>query len=155
MGILTPIPVSMKLGELNNVFRRIIKAAERPHLSIPETEAGKHRKHYRQLVNRSLMFVSGIRNNIQSLKVVIECWNPLITNIVDYFLNSWSSRSRCWTCSIQSVLSSKKFIQLKKKILFTFFELNRVSYLLKTNSLLIQQYLIFNPNVNWCCTGWS
>ncbi|KMZ69882.1 Mitochondrial Rho GTPase [Zostera marina] len=58
MGILTPIPVSMKLGELNNVFRRIIKAAERPHLSIPETEAGKHRKHYRQLVNRSLMFVS-------------------------------------------------------------------------------------------------
>ncbi|KAG0468484.1 hypothetical protein HPP92_017812 [Vanilla planifolia] len=58
MGIETPIPVSMKLGDFNNVFRRIVTAALRPHLSIPETEAGKHRKQYRRLVNRSLMFVS-------------------------------------------------------------------------------------------------
>ncbi|OVA05494.1 Small GTPase superfamily [Macleaya cordata] len=58
MGIEAPIPVSMQLGDLNNVFRRIISAAEHPHLSIPETEAGRNRKQYRQLVNRSLMFVS-------------------------------------------------------------------------------------------------
>ncbi|KAI3857149.1 hypothetical protein MKW98_010563 [Papaver atlanticum] len=57
MGIEAPIPVSMKLGNLSNVFRRIISAAEHPHLSIPETEACP-RKQYRQFVNRSLTFVS-------------------------------------------------------------------------------------------------
>lgn len=61
MGIETPIPVSMRLRDLNNVFQRIVNAAQHPHLSIPETEAGKNRKQYRRLVNRSLMFVSGIR----------------------------------------------------------------------------------------------
>ncbi|XP_020276948.1 mitochondrial Rho GTPase 1-like [Asparagus officinalis] len=58
MGIETPIPVSMKLRDHNNLFRRIITAAQHPHLSIPETEAGRNRKQYRRLVNRSLMFVS-------------------------------------------------------------------------------------------------
>ncbi|RZC50327.1 hypothetical protein C5167_018753 [Papaver somniferum] len=61
MGIEAPIPVSMQLGDLSNVFRRIISAAEHPHLSIPETEARRNRKkQYRQFVNRSLMFVSGL-----------------------------------------------------------------------------------------------
>ncbi|KAF9618858.1 hypothetical protein IFM89_002726 [Coptis chinensis] len=58
MGIESPIPISTKLGDLNDVYRKIISAAERPHLSIPETEVGRSRKQYRQLVNRSLMFVS-------------------------------------------------------------------------------------------------
>eukprot|EP00268_Persea_americana_P056886 TRINITY_DN676_c0_g1_i2.p1 TRINITY_DN676_c0_g1~~TRINITY_DN676_c0_g1_i2.p1 ORF type:complete len:751 (-),score=142.06 TRINITY_DN676_c0_g1_i2:510-2441(-) len=58
LGIEPPIPVSMKLGDSNNVFRRIVAAAQQPHLSVPETEAGRNRKHYRQLVNRSLMFAS-------------------------------------------------------------------------------------------------
>ncbi|KAK1294991.1 Rac-like GTP-binding protein RAC2 [Acorus calamus] len=58
MGIEAPIPVSMKLGDLNNVYRRIINAAQNPHLSIPETEAGRNRKQYRRIVNRSLMVVS-------------------------------------------------------------------------------------------------
>lgn len=58
MGIETPIPISMKLRDFNDVFRRIITAAQHPHLSIPETEAGKNRKQYRRLVNRSLVFVS-------------------------------------------------------------------------------------------------
>ncbi|KAG1365447.1 mitochondrial Rho GTPase 1 [Cocos nucifera] len=58
MGIETPIPISIKLRDLNNVFHRIVTAARHPHLSIPETEAGRNRKHYRRLVNRSLMFVS-------------------------------------------------------------------------------------------------
>ncbi|KAF6162811.1 hypothetical protein GIB67_029080 [Kingdonia uniflora] len=58
MGIEAPIPVSMKLGDLNNVFCRIISSAEHPHLSIPETEAGRNRKQSRQLVKNSLMFIS-------------------------------------------------------------------------------------------------
>ncbi|XP_042517716.1 mitochondrial Rho GTPase 1-like [Macadamia integrifolia] len=58
MGIEAPITVSIKLGDYNSIFQRIINAAKHPHLSIPETEAGRNRKHYHQLVNRSLMFVS-------------------------------------------------------------------------------------------------
>nr|GMD48174.1 mitochondrial Rho GTPase 1-like [Ipomoea batatas] len=60
MGIEAPIPISTKLGDLSNLFQRIVNAAERPHLSIPETEAGKSRKQYHRLINRSLMFVSGM-----------------------------------------------------------------------------------------------
>jgi hypothetical protein len=59
MGIETPIPISVRLRDLNNIFSRIIHAAQQPHLSIPETEAGKTRRQYRQLLNRSLMVVSG------------------------------------------------------------------------------------------------
>ncbi|PKI51549.1 hypothetical protein CRG98_028109 [Punica granatum] len=59
MGIEAPIPISTRLGDFNNVFRRIVSAAEHPHLSIPETETGRSRKQYHRLVNRSLMFVSG------------------------------------------------------------------------------------------------
>jgi len=55
MGIEGPIPISTRSGELNSIFVRSLKAAQHPHLSIPETEAGKTRK----LLNRSLMFVSG------------------------------------------------------------------------------------------------
>ncbi|XP_019173752.1 PREDICTED: mitochondrial Rho GTPase 1-like [Ipomoea nil] len=58
MGIEAPIPISTKFEDLRNLFQRIVNAAERPHLSIPETEAGKSRKQYHRLINRSLMFVS-------------------------------------------------------------------------------------------------
>ncbi|KAF9669970.1 hypothetical protein SADUNF_Sadunf13G0019900 [Salix dunnii] len=58
MGIEAPVPISSKMGDTNNVFRRIVTAAEHPHLSIPETEAGRSRKQYNRLVNRSLMIVS-------------------------------------------------------------------------------------------------
>jgi hypothetical protein len=60
MGIEAPIPISTKLGDLNNIFRRIVSAAEHPHLSIPETEAGRSRKQYHRLINRSLMVFSGM-----------------------------------------------------------------------------------------------
>lgn len=59
MGIEMPIPISVRLRDLNNIFCRIVHAAQQPHLSIPETEAGKTRRQYRQLLNRSLMVVSG------------------------------------------------------------------------------------------------
>ncbi|GKV08980.1 hypothetical protein SLEP1_g20546 [Rubroshorea leprosula] len=58
MGIEAPIPISSKLGDFNNIFRRIVNAAEHPHMSIPETEAGRSRKQYHRLINRSLMFIS-------------------------------------------------------------------------------------------------
>ncbi|TQD78367.1 hypothetical protein C1H46_036060 [Malus baccata] len=60
MGTEAPIPISTKLGDFNNVFRKIVTAAEHPHLSIPETEAGKTRKQYHKILNRSLMFISGM-----------------------------------------------------------------------------------------------
>lgn len=59
MGTEAPVPISAKLGDFNNIFRRIVSSAERPHLSIPETEVGRSRKQYHRLVNRSLMFASG------------------------------------------------------------------------------------------------
>ncbi|XP_031263772.1 mitochondrial Rho GTPase 2 isoform X2 [Pistacia vera] len=58
MGIEPPIHLSMKVRDSNNIFSRIVRAAEHPHLNIPETEVGKSRKRYRHLVNSSLMFVS-------------------------------------------------------------------------------------------------
>ncbi|XP_056850199.1 mitochondrial Rho GTPase 1-like [Raphanus sativus] len=59
MWIDPPVSISSKLGDLNNLFRKVITAAQHPHLSIPETEAGKIRKHhYNRLFNRSLMVVS-------------------------------------------------------------------------------------------------
>jgi hypothetical protein len=59
MGIEIPIPISVRLRDLNNIFPRIVHTAQQPHLSIPETEAGKTRRQYRQLLNSSLMVVSG------------------------------------------------------------------------------------------------
>uniref|UniRef100_A0A0A0LAS5 Uncharacterized protein n=1 Tax=Cucumis sativus TaxID=3659 RepID=A0A0A0LAS5_CUCSA len=58
MGIEPTILISTKLGDFNNVCRRITSAIEHPHLSIPENEAGRSRKHYHKLKNHSLMFVS-------------------------------------------------------------------------------------------------
>ncbi|XP_074303212.1 mitochondrial Rho GTPase 1-like [Silene latifolia] len=58
MGIDAPLPISARLGDFSDIFRRIVTTAEHPHLSIPETEAGKSRKQYLRLVNRSLMAVS-------------------------------------------------------------------------------------------------
>lgn len=63
MGIEAPIHVSMKLGDSNNVYNKIVSAAEHPHLSIPETEIGKKRKQYNRLVQNSLIFASGVSLN--------------------------------------------------------------------------------------------
>ncbi|KAA8543231.1 hypothetical protein F0562_021274 [Nyssa sinensis] len=58
MRIDAPIHVSVKERDLNNVFSRIVTTAKHPHLSVPETEFGRNQKKHRQLVSRSLMFVS-------------------------------------------------------------------------------------------------
>uniref|UniRef100_A0A7N0ZXL9 Mitochondrial Rho GTPase n=1 Tax=Kalanchoe fedtschenkoi TaxID=63787 RepID=A0A7N0ZXL9_KALFE len=58
LGIKPPISVSAKNESLDNIFSRIVTAAEHPHLSIPETEIGRGRREYQRLVNRSLMLVS-------------------------------------------------------------------------------------------------
>lgn len=54
-----PIRISVKKREMNNIFWRIVNAAERCHLSVPETEYGRNMKQYRRIVNRSLMLASG------------------------------------------------------------------------------------------------
>jgi len=59
MGVDAPISVSMKLGDIGNLFRRIVDAAQRPHLSIPETEQGRTRKHRKRLIQRSLTVAAG------------------------------------------------------------------------------------------------
>ncbi|KAF5181564.1 Mitochondrial rho gtpase [Thalictrum thalictroides] len=45
-----PICISTKLGDVNHIF---------PHLNIPETEAGRTCKFYRQFVSYSLVILSG------------------------------------------------------------------------------------------------
>lgn len=54
MGLEATISVSIKLGDFGNLFRKIVDAAQHPHLSIPETEAGRKHKQYRRLIQRSL-----------------------------------------------------------------------------------------------------
>ncbi|CAI9297232.1 unnamed protein product [Lactuca saligna] len=58
MKIDAPIRMSVKEKDTNDAFLRIVNAAERCHLSVPETEHGRNKKHYQQLVNRSLVFAS-------------------------------------------------------------------------------------------------
>ncbi|KAK9068996.1 hypothetical protein SSX86_013112 [Deinandra increscens subsp. villosa] len=53
-----PIRISVKKREMNNIFWRIVNAAERCHLSVPETEYGRNMKQYRRVVNRSLVLAS-------------------------------------------------------------------------------------------------
>ncbi|CAL9219681.1 unnamed protein product [Arabidopsis halleri] len=56
IGIDAPIPISSKLGDFGNLFRKILTAAEHPHLNIPAIESKKKRSC--KLINKSLMAVS-------------------------------------------------------------------------------------------------
>ncbi|PWA79132.1 mitochondrial Rho GTPase [Artemisia annua] len=58
MKIGAPIHINVKENNMNGVFRKIVNAAEQCHLNIPETEQGINKKHYRQLVNCSLIVAS-------------------------------------------------------------------------------------------------
>ncbi|KAL6564345.1 Mitochondrial Rho GTPase 1 [Orobanche minor] len=58
MGIDAPFPVSAKDRDLNDVFSRIVSAAEHPHLSIPETDIGRCQKRNRQLVTHTITCLS-------------------------------------------------------------------------------------------------
>ncbi|KAK2425750.1 mitochondrial Rho GTPase [Trifolium repens] len=57
-GVEAPMPMSVKLGDSNSIFHRIVTAAEHPHLNIPKKAVEKPRKQYHGLIDRSLMFVS-------------------------------------------------------------------------------------------------
>lgn len=59
MGIDAPIPISVRDRDMNDVFSRIVNAAQQPHLNVPETDHGRSQKQYRKLVNRALMCLSG------------------------------------------------------------------------------------------------
>ncbi|GJS75921.1 mitochondrial Rho GTPase 1-like protein [Tanacetum coccineum] len=75
MGIQAPIPICTKLGGFNNVFKRTVAAAEHPHLSIPETEAGKTRKCYHS-IQRDLVFFSFIGFVYLGFYLLTKvCWN--------------------------------------------------------------------------------
>ncbi|GAB4840777.1 Mitochondrial Rho GTPase 2 [Ancistrocladus abbreviatus] len=58
MGIVLPITVSAKLRDTNDIFSRVLSAAQCPHLGIPETEMGRRSKQHRQFVNHSLIVLS-------------------------------------------------------------------------------------------------
>jgi Ras family protein T1 len=60
MRVESSMPIRVKLGAVNNIFRRIVTAAEHLHLST-KTEAEKLRKQYPRLTDPYLMF-SGIYN---------------------------------------------------------------------------------------------
>lgn len=60
MGIDAPIPVSVRERDMNDVFSRIVSAAQHPHLNIPETDHGRSQKRYKKLVNGALTCLSGI-----------------------------------------------------------------------------------------------
>ncbi|KAI3741867.1 hypothetical protein L1987_59545 [Smallanthus sonchifolius] len=58
MKINAPIRISVKEEHMNNIFQKIVTTAQQCHLSVPETEHGRNKKRYRQLVNRSLILAS-------------------------------------------------------------------------------------------------
>ncbi|XP_057774247.1 mitochondrial Rho GTPase 3-like [Salvia miltiorrhiza] len=43
MGIDAPIPISVKERGINDVFSRIVNAAQQPHLNVPETDQKRWR----------------------------------------------------------------------------------------------------------------
>ena len=59
MGIDAPIAISVKERDINDVFSRIVNAAQQPHLNVPETDQGRSQKRYKKLVNNALMCLSG------------------------------------------------------------------------------------------------
>ena len=85
MGIEPPVSISSKLG-LNNLFHKIITAAQHPHLSIPETEAGKSRKHYNRLINRTLMDV-------------FSTFSSVVLNLTEIF--SQTKRKASYSCLVK------------------------------------------------------
>lgn len=60
MKINAPIRISVKENYMNSIFQKIVTTAQQCHLSVPETEYGRHKKRYRQFVNRSLIFATGM-----------------------------------------------------------------------------------------------
>ncbi|KAF8387967.1 hypothetical protein HHK36_026633 [Tetracentron sinense] len=79
MRIEEPIPVSMALGNINNVFRRIMSAAQHPHLGIPTIKAWRNRKRNHRLVNRSPIFVSAMLADLRN------------KNLFSYFFSLFAS----------------------------------------------------------------
>ncbi|KAG6438323.1 hypothetical protein SASPL_103261 [Salvia splendens] len=58
MGIDAPVPISVKERDINDVFSRIVNAAQQPHLNVPETDQGRSQKRYKKLANYTLMSLS-------------------------------------------------------------------------------------------------
>ncbi|XP_004495205.1 mitochondrial Rho GTPase 2-like [Cicer arietinum] len=54
-----PIRLSVKSGDSNALYSRIVNAAEHPHLSLPETEFVKKRKQNQQLMHSIFFAIAG------------------------------------------------------------------------------------------------
>lgn len=84
MKIDAPIRMSVKENDTNDAFLRIVNAAERCHLSVPETEHGRNKKHYQQLVNRSLVIASGMPITMYIYNYISLLQNYLHVHIFNY-----------------------------------------------------------------------
>lgn len=69
--MMDPIPISARLGDLNDIFHKILTAAEHPHLNIPETEAERKRNRSHPLKNNFIKFATGIVCNIYTMLSII------------------------------------------------------------------------------------
>ncbi|EPS67784.1 hypothetical protein M569_06990, partial [Genlisea aurea] len=58
MNVDAPVPMSAKEGNPDDVFLKIVEAAEHPHRSIPETQAGRDGKRNRRRVYNGLLSIS-------------------------------------------------------------------------------------------------
>ena len=124
LGIEAPISVGVRSGNLNNVFSKIVNVAKQPHLNIPETETGKKRKLYKQLVSRSLMCASGMC--INHFSTFAGGWVHLLTNSPSYimlhvctFLStfglfcSWGCCCSFGTCGLSCLCFKEKRFELR------------------------------------------
>ncbi|KAM7279732.1 hypothetical protein ACFE04_006866 [Oxalis oulophora] len=73
MGIGAPIPIKIKSGNINDIYRKIVNAAAHPHLCIPTTERGGILGEY-NFVNPPLTFAAaGAAVTIAGLAVYLIC----------------------------------------------------------------------------------
>lgn len=110
MGVEAPIPISVKLGDFNSLFRKIVTAAEHPHLSIPETEAGRSRKQYHRLINRSLMAVSGMSFFHYTCIYSVYYYFPLFLSFFSFFIRAVQFRVIVISCSVDCCLEFRDYL---------------------------------------------
>lgn len=143
MGLEVPISVSMKLGDINNLFRRIVEVAQRPHLSIPETELRKNTKQHQKLFQRSLSIAVGMFLSL-ALKLSIfflHCmmlWSVLMQTLMLLVFSWYICFKLVGACHIYSGVRSTIMMKL------SFFSWGRFSFHL---------YIVLNI-CQWSC-GWA
>ncbi|KAL6499915.1 hypothetical protein OROGR_027825 [Orobanche gracilis] len=114
---------STKLGEFNNIFHRIVRAAQHPHLSIPETSAGKipyevhflNNKHVLNASSRQVTFSkrrSGLLKKAYELSVLRDAEVALIIfsqkgRLYEFSSSNWQSMQVMYDNIAQEIKSSR------------------------------------------------